>query len=101
MGISDDDSLLGMIVIFTASYPVEPPLVSVRSSVLSPEDAAAFTAFLQSVTEGFVGQAMIVDVMKEGMDWLKDNNINVEPGKEGGQKEKKKGNATKTVLNYT
>ena len=65
--------------------------MSVRSSVLSPEDTRAFTEFLQSVTEGFVGQAMIEDVMKEGMDWLNDNNINVEPDKGEGQKDKKKG----------
>ena len=68
--------------------------MSVRSSVLSPEDTRAFTEFLQSVAEGFVGQAMIKDVMKEGMDWLRDNNINVVPGKDNGQKEKKKGNVS-------
>ena len=65
--------------------------MSVRSSVLSPEDTRAYTEFLQSVAEGFVGQAMIKDVMKEGMEWLRDNNINVVQGKDNGQKEKKKG----------
>ena len=70
---------------------MEAPQVSVRSSVLSTEEVADLVQFLQTASQALVGQPMILEVMKKGLEWLKNNNINADFDQLLEEKGKKKG----------
>ena len=77
-------------LIISATYPLDPPAISVRSSVLSADETTGLAVFLQSAAQALIGQPMVQELMQKGLEWCVDNGISGDKEKSE-QNDRKKG----------
>ena len=78
------------LLIISATYPLDPPAISVRSSVLSADETTGLAVFLQSAAQALIGQPMVQELMQKGLEWCVDNGISGDKDKSE-QSDRKKG----------